>query len=301
MKGKECRLMKRFALILLSLLMVISLTSCTSLLEKAKSIVTGEEISAPPEDFIASKENELYTYDEYVDYICLTAYLGSDTELVLPDTIDGKPVRELGSLFLYECEEITSVVIPASVEVIRESAFYYCDELLSITVPSGVSLIGSRAFAWCLSLKEVVINANITAIPDYCFNRCIALETVTLPASVTKIGVRAFSYCDAAVDITLPDGVTEIGDLAFSGCALLNYVEVPDSAVTLGKDIFSGSESVVVIASESSAAKAYCAENSLRWSTSRSIPAYVPGADGGATDSSSDLSSAESEADGSVE
>ena len=53
------------------------------------------------------------------------------------------------------CYELTSVVIPNSVENIGEQAFQGCTGLKSVTIGSGVTTIGSKAFNYCNALETV--------------------------------------------------------------------------------------------------------------------------------------------------
>ena len=101
----------------------------------------------------------------------------TDTELIIPAEIEGKPVTSIGnSAFtgfgLDPSVALTGVVIPDSITSISDGAFAYQSNLESVIIGKGVTSIGYQAFYSCLSLKNVVI-----------------------PDSVTSIGVGAFAYC----------------------------------------------------------------------------------------------------------
>lgn len=270
--------MKRFLLLFLTAILCLSLSSCDTLLKKAKSAVTGVEESKPPADYIASTENDDFAYDIYEDYIKITKYIAKEgpSDVTIPSVIDGKAVRVIGSLCFHDTEiSITSVKIPSSVTEIEESAFYYADKLESIRIPDSVTVIGSRAFAWCNSLSSISFGSGVTEIPSFCFNHCESLEEVIIPAKVTKIGVRAFSYCTAIKEFTVPSNVVVLGERAFIGSSALEFVSINNARIELGKEIFEECENVVVLAADESNAKAYCASNGLRWSTSKDIPATI--------------------------
>ena len=268
--------MKKTALAALALLLCLSMCSCKTVLRKAKEYATGTEESTMPADYLETRENGEYSYEVYIEYIRLTGYLGEETEITLPSEIDGRPVKVIGAHTFFEKAKVTSVTIPSSVTTIDESAFYYADALLSVDIPDTVTEIGKRAFGWCNSLAEVTVGAGVTAIPDFCFNHCIALETVTFKGAVASVGVRAFSFCDALKDISFPESAVSVGELAFESCAALEFAEFKAGDISFGKDVFRDSALVTVVSPEGSSAKAYCAENSLRWSTSRSVEATVP-------------------------
>lgn len=272
--------MKRFALILLVVLICASLCSCDTILKKAKSYVTGTEDVLPPKDYIATLENEQFSYEVYEEYIKLIKYVGDLKEITIPSEIDEKPVAVIGSLCFFDTStDVTSVEIPSSVTTIEESAFYYADELTSIRIPDSVTKIGARAFAWCNALETVSIGSGITEIPEYCFNHCVSLNTIVIPPNVTKFGARAFSFCSGMTELEVPSVVESVDELAFKGCSSLEFITFHNDLITLGTNIFGDCGKVVVIANEGSNAKEYCKEYALRWSTSKDIEAVVLGPD----------------------
>lgn len=270
--------MKKTAVLLLAVLLCLTLCSCDTLLQKAKSAVTGEEISEMPEDYVATLQNEDYEYELYETYVKIIHYLGTETVVTIPQTIEDKPVTVIGSFCFHDTEaEITGVNIPDSIIEIEEGAFYLAESLVSITVPDSVKKIGPRAFAWCNGLETVNLGNGITEIPEYCFNHCNSLVSVTIPSGITKIGLRAFSFCEKLSDQVVHSSVAEVGERAFSGCPALQYVTFENPSVVLGAEMFADSPNVIVISNENSSAMKYCAENGLRWSISKDIEAVVLG------------------------
>lgn len=270
--------MKKIALVILAGLLCFTLCSCENLLQKAKSAVTGEEISEMPEDYLTTLENESYSYELYKTYVKVIKYLGEETEVTVPEKIEDLPVTVIGSLCFHDTEaDVTTVTIPSSVTEIEESAFYLAESLTAITIPDSVTKIGSRAFAWCNALETVVIGSGVTEIPEYCFNHCSALTSVQIPAGITKIGLRAFSYCEKLEEQTVPLNVSAVGERAFVGCPSLKYVVFENNAVSLGTKLFENTDNVVIISAEESTGKKYCEENNLRWSTSKDIEAITLG------------------------
>ena len=282
--------MKKIALVVLAGLLCVAFCSCENILQKAKSAVTGEEVSQMPEDYVTTLENESYSYELYKTYVKVIKYLGEETEVTIPESIEELPVTVIGSLCFHDTEaKVTTVNIPASVKTIDESAFYLAEYLTTITIPDTVNKIGSRAFAWCNSLETVVIGNGITEIPEYCFNHCSSLTNVTIPDGVTKIGLRAFSYCDKIVEQVVPSNVVEIGERAYVGCTALEYVTLNNQSIKLGTALFENTPDVVVIAAEGSSGKKYCEDNNLRWSTSKDIEAIKLGTGDVSFDDSSNL------------
>ena len=59
----------------------------------------------------------------------ITDYYGEVTELVIPSTLDGYKVTEIGSYAFRDCSSLESITIPSSVTSIGDDAFCGCDKL----------------------------------------------------------------------------------------------------------------------------------------------------------------------------
>lgn len=96
-------------------------------------------------------------------------YLGSDTDLVVPEKIDGKTVTMLARGAFYNQTNLKSITLPKTLTYIKVCAFWGCTSLESIVIPDGVSTIEEYAFAECYSLKSVTIPKSVTSIGDRLF------------------------------------------------------------------------------------------------------------------------------------
>ena len=113
---------------------------------------------------------------------------------------------------------ITSCKIHEKTKFIHSSAFYDCDSLTSIIIPDSVTSIGRYTFSRCSSLTSITIPDSVTSIGSSAFSWCCSLTSITIPDSVTSIGYEAFYSCDSLTSITIPDSVKSIGRYAFSSC-----------------------------------------------------------------------------------
>jgi len=154
---------------------------------------------------------------EYYDNgstITITGYYGPGGNVIIPASIDGKPVTAIdyhygssGETFWEK--NLTSVIIPNSVTIIGDGSFGL-NQLTSVTIPDGVTYIGHDAFGWN-QLTSVTIPDGVTYIGDnaFCWNQ---LTSVTIPDNV-YIDVGAFVY-NPITSITIGKNVTlssEIG------------------------------------------------------------------------------------------
>lgn len=79
--------------------------------------------------------------------------------LTLPDT-----VKEIGSLALASCNNLTHIDLPSSLEVIQDNAFGACISLQEIEIPTGTKTISTEAFYNCLALEKAVIPSTVEEI-----------------------------------------------------------------------------------------------------------------------------------------
>ena len=180
--------------------------------------------------------------------------------VVIPSSLGGKPVVQIGYDAFYNCSNMTKVTIPDTVTDIGETAFYGCSGLTNIIIPSSVTSIGEsafrgcsgltnvsmqsvayigiRAFSGCNGLTSVIIPNSVTSICSLAFSGCYGLTSVTIPDSVPWIGSQAFNGCGGLASIKFGKNVTSINWGAFSGCGKLTNVNIPSSVTNVGDYAF---------------------------------------------------------------
>jgi len=120
--------------------------------------------------------------------VSVTKYTGSDANVTIPKTIDGKKVTSIG-----------------------EYAFDACTSLQQITIPDSVTSIGKVAFGSCSSLQQITIPDSVTSIGNYTFCGCTSLQQITIPDSVTSIGWWTFDDCTSLKEIYFyGDALTDV-------------------------------------------------------------------------------------------
>lgn len=217
---------------------------------------------------VAESTDDGFAYSVQSDgaAVMITGYTGSDTDLVIPAEIDGKPVVEIVSYAFARGVQFKSVVIPDSVTKIGSFVFGGCTALTSVTVGAGAAEgITGYVFSGCEALEEInVAESNpvyrstdgvlfgdggetlvyyppakadtgftvpdgVTALGDAAFNGSKKLTELTLPESLKTIGSGAFSNCSSLTSLTIPAGVTGyLSGYSFSGCTALTGVQVAD-------------------------------------------------------------------------
>ena len=149
-------------------------------------------------------------------------YRGEASEVVIPDTIDGKEVSVVGGFGNHD--EITSVVIPDTVNEISNNAFINCFNIASVKMGANVEKIGSCAFDGCFTTIE--LPNTLTEIGESAFNG-IKLTELNLPDSLKTIGGGAFYRLNIET-LTIPGSVEIVGEGSFSGCEQVKEVTIDD-------------------------------------------------------------------------
>ena len=91
----------------------------------------------------------------------------SVTEAVIPDTVEGVPVVEVGVRAFGSCINLRSVELPDSVTVIEAFAFDNCGSLNSVKMPKNLEKIESWAFWGCGNLSSIEIPDKTRKTPMF--------------------------------------------------------------------------------------------------------------------------------------
>jgi|GEM_PF-425485 len=153
-----------------------------------------------------------YTHTFDGSQVTITGYIGSGGAISIPDEIGGYPVTIIGDRSFQSNVNITSLMIPSSVDVIGEFAFDHCSALESVTiVGSGSTVIGTCAFQ-VSSVQTVVIGGGVRVISDHAFGNC-HMTSFIIEEGLETICLQAFDYSSISDGIFLPSTVTSISSL----------------------------------------------------------------------------------------
>ena len=242
--------MKKAVSILLAVLL-IALCGCGANNETGDTSDVTSVYVSPATDF---------EYAENEDGITVTKYIGESTEVAIPETIDGKPVTEIGKNFAM-LKPIISVRMPDTVHSIGDLAFDQCWVLESVQLSAGLLTIEDRAFRGCACLKSIELPEGLTTIGPDAFSGCTALKEISIPKTVVTIDTEAFYLCvperitfaegsrletigycafggAKITELTLPSSVRRLESSAFSGCGLLTKVTLNDGLQRIGSNAF---------------------------------------------------------------
>lgn len=192
-------------------------------------------------DYYILKNGESeFVVDDGTYWCGIKAYLGNDTNITIPDKINGIEVASINER-CFKDSNIESVTLPSSVTSIEQQAFYGCNNLKSINL-SNVKFIGTEAFTNCPSLTD---NIDLSSV-DWVAEKGLAgtyFNIVNLP-NCTKTGENAFDSCKA--EEIIMNKATSIGAQAFYNCSNLKTLYIPN-ATGLANDNFNGCTNIKLI------------------------------------------------------
>ena len=163
----------------------------------------------------------IYTYEVLSDgTIRITSCQTSDVNLVIPDTIDGYTVTEIGTSAFANQTSIQTVKFPANLKQIGVKAFANCTGLLEVTLPDTIQGAGQLCFSGCTALKKAVLNKGRINIVYGMFENCTSLTEVVIPDTVENIAMYAFLNCRSLTHLNLPASMKSISVHAFEGAGV---------------------------------------------------------------------------------
>ena len=180
--------------------------------------------------------------------VIITNYIGNDTVVNIPETIEGKNVTELDRAFAMK--NLQSVKIPNTVKTIGHFTFWK-NQLTYINIPKSVTKIEYGAFSdnkiieeqayiydrtstgeedkttligYGGNKKEITIPETVKTIAFYAMTNTPSIESVIIGNNVTSIEVSAFGSSNLK-KVVIGENVTNLEMMAFSTCYNLIDVE----------------------------------------------------------------------------
>ena len=186
---------------------------------------------------------------------------GNETSIVIPKTIDGEEVKDIGSNAFDGCTSLKTVIYPSLisgtieiplgtakvsytktasdvtvdyVNTVRETSF----EIPETIDGQAVTAIGIKAFYDNFYLESVTLPQSVKYIGESAFESCFSLTGIDIPPKVTVIPDRTFKGCRSLTNVNIPSNVTSIGANAFENCNRLASIDIPSSVTSIGDNAF---------------------------------------------------------------
>lgn len=198
-------------------------------------------------EYEEKENNSDFSYCDVDGGVELVLYNGSDLDVVIPESIDGKTVIGIGAN-TFKNTTAKTVETGDSVIAISENAFSNCHYLESVTFGKNVKTIGDNAFVNCSSLYEFNVsdeNESFKATDGILFSKdgkslvlCPMGKTgiIIINDNTEQIGKLAFSQSKADA-VIMPEKLKTVGYMAFANSAM-KHVNIPISVINLDKAAF---------------------------------------------------------------
>lgn len=139
----------------------------------------------------------------------------------------------------YDCDGLTSIKLPATLQTIGSWAFYSCNNLEEIEIPASLKTITYRMLSECANLKQVVLHDGLETIEEYAFAGCLNISEMIIPNSVKLLKEYTFNGCSKLEKVVLPAQLEDIPNNAFAGTAIMG-IDIPSTVKRIGHDAFNG-------------------------------------------------------------
>lgn len=158
----------------------------------------GEVTEAVVRNYKVAAESD-FEYEETAEGILIAEYIGSDTVVVIPETINGKPVVAIANIVFGNDSTVRGVKIPSGV---KELAYTFTNNTrLEVVIWESAEVAGEGLFNSCTGLHTVIFGDGLKTLGLSAFFYCANLKELYIPATVESvdpdIAVTIFSCCDA--------------------------------------------------------------------------------------------------------
>ena len=260
--------------------------SSTEQENNADSIETGETADGETDPAEA-----LWTYEVKDDHVVITKYTGSDAEVIIPDSIEGLPVTELGSSILEGKTSVTDLTIPSNINIVNTNALYgnrlrtlRLDWVLNENQAAPEIYNYVRTIVIGANCNRTLLNVgsdgyytwydsqNLEAYEVDENNQDFAAEDGVLFSNDKTVLLR---YPRGRKDnsYTVPDNVKLIGPEAFTGAQYLTELHIPASTMDFGENALGSdqkyssdpktNDNFVIFAEEGSEAEQYAIDHAM--------------------------------------
>ncbi|WP_295086599.1 leucine-rich repeat protein [Ruminococcus sp.] len=202
--------------------------------------------------FYNCKSLSKFTFHEGLTFLGQNAFTNTAiTEVALPSTLtdagyafsgckitkasfaDG--ATKVPTRIFQNCELLTEVSLPKTVELIGGDAFYNCTSLSNFTFHEGIAFLGENAFTKT-AITEVALPSTLTDA-GYAFSGS-KIKKASFADGATKVPTRIFQNCELLSEVSIPDTVTFIGNDAFYNCLSLEKISIGAEKCDIGEYAF---------------------------------------------------------------
>lgn len=171
--------------------------------------------------------------------------------------------------------EISSIVLPETIQEIGRRSFEDCCNLAAISLPESLITIMTNAFKGCVKLKELSIPKNVTSFLGDFVDECSSLEEIQILSyslnvvpginvdnlkTIVAPNITFSRYGEikwqniwgdnvrrTVTRITILAGNENLEANTFQGFSALREIELPDNLISIGRNAFTNCSSLKTI------------------------------------------------------
>lgn len=253
-----------FAFMVLSLFSVVGCKGKNSEAKKEKSTAKVEKSSSLKPN---AEKDFKYTLTEDGTGVKITEYIGSSSKIIIPDTIEGIPVKEVEKLANRDTEYGELYWN----SWVKDWVYPKCnDKITHVSFPDSVEHVPSGLLSKYFALKYVKLSANLDKnffSEEPKFNEVLkVIYTTTVnyiidPETNKKLygydprGYDVYKYtvdfatkiledCTNLETVIIPEGLSSIPSSTFSNCKSLKEIKLPSTIKYIGSGAFYGCENL---------------------------------------------------------
>lgn len=219
-------------------------------------------------NYIGKTTTGFYWFQYGGGEIEIIAYSGHNANVVIPETINGNPVKFIREYAFCSNTNMVSVTLPSTLSdacnAIGNYAFIYCNNLKEVINKSALTItVGSTNNGYVGYYAMLVHNGEsaVSEIDGYVFfkgdntvylMKYIGTDTeLVLPTdyrgTTYEIYKSVFQNNTNIKSVIITNAVTEIGSSAFSGCSKLQSIIIPEGVTSISDYAFEKCSSLTSI------------------------------------------------------
>ena len=209
-------------------------TTKTVKTKKVEGPVYTRENPNPITDFV-------YEFTSDTKGVKIIQYKGTSSSIIVPESIEGYPVREIDHWGLDWDKNPYNIYIPRSVKKLGLDCFYMINGNIDLDLENtelGPGCFDGSGISGTLIITPTMFPTDGNS--NSCF-RHTKIEKLIVKEGVERIGRETFMGCENLTSITLPKSLRTIDQYAFRGCTSLTEVIVPEGKrILMYVDVFAG-------------------------------------------------------------
>ena len=179
----------------------------------------------------------------------ISAYIGSDVDVVVPREIDGVTVVGFKNYNAFaSCQDYTdssvesnrtewvrlrTLVLPETIRELPDMMLAYCQQLETFVCYAPLESTGGNQFMLCRSLNNVIFVNGVREIGNYAFDSAGPLGNLYFGEHLVKIGQQAFNFAGLTSFVADAESV-EYG--AFTECQNLTSLHFTGKMKSFGEN-----------------------------------------------------------------